>query len=232
MYFNWSTGKDAALALHSLQREDKFDVDHLLISVNKSVNRVSMHGLSRELMSTQLDAIDLDYSTVELPQEPSMEEYTQLMTEAVEKLKSKGYQHTGFGDIFLEDLRQYREENLNNLGVKCHFPLWKRDTTELMKEFIQLGFKAIVICINSSKLDQSFCGREINNAFLADLPQGVDPCGENGEFHTFCYDGPIFRNPVLFKKGEQVYKSYKNPSSDNKGICDAEMGFWFQDLIV
>lgn len=232
MYFNWSTGKDAALALYFLQNENNFDVDHLLISVNKNLNRVSMHGLSREMMSAQLKAVGLDYSTVELPEEPSMEQYALLMTEAINRLKNKGYYNTGFGDIFLEDLRRYREENLKNLGVKCHFPLWKRSTLELVNEFIDLGFKAIVVSINASKLEQSFCGREINREFLNDLPSDVDPCGEYGEFHTFCYDGPIFNKPVRFKKGEQIVKSYKNPSSQNNEEGGNEIKFWFQDLII
>jgi uncharacterized protein (TIGR00290 family) len=232
MYFNWSTGKDAALALYFLQKENSFIVDHLLISVNNSINRVSMHGLSRELMKVQLDSVGLDYSTVELPEEPSMEQYAQLMTEAVSKLKNEGYQNTGFGDIFLEDLRKYREKNLGALGIKCHFPLWKNNTHELMNQFVDLGFKAVVISINATKLDQSFCGREINSEFIADLPQGVDPCGENGEFHTFCYDGPIFNKAIRFKRGKQVFKSYKNPSSKNDEKEDSEIGFWFQDLIL
>lgn len=231
MYFNWSTGKDAALALYFLQKERNFDVDHLLISVNKSVDRVSMHGLSRDLMIAQIESIGLKYSTVELPAEPSMEEYSGLMLEAVRVLKNKGYHDTGFGDIFLEDLREYREKQLAPLNIKCHFPLWKRNTHELLKEFIDLGFKAIVVSINSTKLDQSFCGREINNEFLADLPEGVDPCGEYGEFHTFCYDGPIFKKSIKFEKGKQIFKSYKNPDSksDKKS---SQIGFWFQDLII
>lgn len=232
LYFNWSTGKDAALALYILQKENRFNVDHLFISINKSINRVSMHGLSRELMLAQIGVVGLDYSTVELPNEPSMEEYSALMSEAVIRLKSKGYSDTGFGDIFLEDLRTYREKQLKTLDVKCHFPLWKRNTRELLKEFIELGFKAVVVSINATKLDQSFCGREINLAFLEDLPDEVDPCGEYGEFHTFCYDGPIFKKPVKFKKGAQVFKSYKNPDSKNNIEQDSQIGFWFQDLIL
>lgn len=232
MYFNWSTGKDAALALYYLQRESNFNVDHLLISVNKSVDRVSMHGLSRELMMAQIKSTGLNYSTVELPAEPSMEQYSELMSEAVNSLRNNGYHDTGFGDIFLEDLREYRENKLNSLNIKCHFPLWKKNTRELLMEFIDLGFKAIVVCINSTKLDQSFCGREIDYKFLEDLPEEVDLCGEYGEFHTFCYDGPIFKNPIKFKKGEQIFKTYKNPSSKDSDDQKSQIGFWFQDLIL
>ncbi|MEX2484207.1 MAG: hypothetical protein WED10_06600 [Brumimicrobium sp.] len=158
-----------------------------------------------------------------------MEEYTALMKQAVQKLKKEGYEHTGFGDIFLEDLKAYREEQLSTLGIKCHFPLWKRNTKELTKEFFSLGFKAVVICINNKSLDKSFCGKEYNEYFLSNLPKDVDPCGENGEFHTFCYDGPIFKYPIRFKKGEQVFKEYKNPDKSQKS---SKLGFWFQDLIL
>ena len=231
MYFNWSTGKDAALALYHLQKENQFDVDHLLVSVNKSLNQVSMHGLNREVMIKQLEAIGLDYSTVELPAEPSNNEYSKLMSEAVESLKNRGYRDTGFGDIFLEDLREYREKQLQSLNIRCHFPLWKRNTRELIKEFIDLGFKAIVVCVNSNKLDQSFCGREIDKAFLEDLPKDVDPCGEYGEFHTFCYEGPIFKKGITFKRGAQIFKTYKHPKSNNENR-KSEMGFWFQELTL
>jgi uncharacterized protein (TIGR00290 family) len=232
MYFNWSTGKDAALSLYYLQKEKHFDVDHLLVSVNKDIDRVSMHGLNRELMIAQLESIGLNYSTVELPAEPSTEEYTDLMGAAVGDLKNKGYDHTGFGDIFLEDLREYREKQLGTLDIKCHFPLWKRDTKELIRKFIDLGFKAIVVSIDSTKLDKTFCGSEINNEFLADLPEEVDSCGEFGEFHTFCYDGPIFKKPIQFKKGEHFFKSYQNPGSKNDKKKNSQIGFWFQDLIL
>ena len=231
MYFNWSTGKDAALALYHLQKENQFDVDHLLVSVNKSLNQVSMHGLNRELMTKQLEATGLDYSTVELPAEPSNNEYSKLMSETVESLKNRGYRDTGFGDIFLEDLREYREKQLQSLDIRCHFPLWKRNTRELLEEFIDLGFKAIVVCINSNKLDQSFCGREIDKAFLEDLPEDVDPCGEYGEFHTFCYEGPIFKKGITFNKGEQFFKTYKSPGTNNENEKN-QLGFWFQELIL
>lgn len=232
MYLNWSTGKDAALSLYYLQKDQQFDVDHLLITLNKSTDRVSMHGLSRTLMLEQIKSVGLDFTTVELPEEPTMEEYSKLMGEAVESLKEKGYNHTAFGDIFLEDLREYRENQLKEVGIECHFPLWKKDTNEIIREFIDLGFKAIVVSINANKLDKSFCGREIDMDFIADLPEDVDPCGENGEFHTFCYDGPIFSEPILFEKGNQVFKSYPNPNKSDSS--DSQIGFWFQylDLLI
>ncbi|MBT2159685.1 adenine nucleotide alpha hydrolase [Zobellia barbeyronii] len=230
-YFNWSTGKDAALAYYHLQRDDLYQVDQFITSINTHHNRVSMHGLRRELLLKQVQEVGLPVTTIELPEEPTMEEYNAQMERAVTKLKSAGYAHCGFGDIFLEDLRAYREEQLKKYDIKCCFPLWQRDTKELLEEFLDLGFKAIVICIKSELLDASFVGREIDRNFIKDLPANVDPCGENGEFHTFCYDGPIFNNPVKFTVGEKVYREYKNPEKDTKAKKPDLMGFWFCDLI-
>ena len=225
-YFNWSTGKDSAMALHALLQDDRYQVDQLLTSVNAAYDRVTMHGLRRSLMEAQVQALGLPCSTIELPENPDMELYGKLMNEGVEKLKSQGYTTAGFGDIFLEDLRKYREEQLQTLNVDCVFPLWKRDTAALMQEFINSGFKAIVVCINGQLLDESFVGREVDAQFLEDLPSNVDPCGENGEFHTFCYDGPIFKHPVAFEIGEKTYREYPAPKEG-----EAPYGYWFCDLI-
>lgn len=223
-YFNWSSGKDSALALYYLIQNKNFQIDRLLTTINAHHNRVSMHGLRRELLNKQVAALGIETSLVELPAEPSMEDYNQIMSKTVKNLKKEGYTDCGFGDIFLEDLRTFREEKLK--GIHCHFPLWKRNTTDLMKEFIDLGFKAITVTVNAQLLDESFVGRELDESFLQDLPKNVDPCGENGEFHTFCYDGPIFSSPISFKKGEKVYRTYQSPKED-----ETEMGFWYQDLI-
>ena len=145
-------------------------------------------------------------------------------------LKEQGIAHSIFGDIFLEDLKRYREEKLATTGVQCVFPIWKRDTKELINEFIDAGFKAIVVCINEKFLDKSFCGRVIDKNFIADLPSTVDVCGENGEFHSFVYDGPIFKFPVLFTKGEVVYKEYKAPAIIDKEAT-TNYGFYFCDLL-
>jgi uncharacterized protein (TIGR00290 family) len=248
LYFNWSSGKDASLALYHLQQDKRFDVDRLITSVNAHYDRVSMHGLRMELLDKQAEALGLPLSKILLPAEPSMEDYGRIMTEAIQQLKKEGYRHCGFGDIFLEDLRAYREEQLKPYEIACHFPLWKRDTKEVIREFINLGFKTVVNCINANVLDKSFVGREIDEEFLNDLPDNVDPCGENGEFHTFCYDGPIFSKPVEFTLGEKTYREYKAPSfytatpskSSGEGAQDdndtaqdsiSTYGFWFCDLI-
>ena len=226
-YLNWSTGKDAALALYYLKQNPDFDVTHLLTAINSHHDRVSMHGLHRSLYLKQVQEIGLSFSTVELPENPSMKEYETSMSEAVLSLKSQGYEFAAFGDLFLEDLKKYRIEKLNSIAMNTVFPLWKKNTKELISEFVDLGFKAIVVSMNSNFLDKSFCGRIIDQNFLSDLPANVDPCGENGEFHTFCFDGPIFKNPIKFIKGENTYKEYDDPVQPTSKI-----GFWFCDLII
>ncbi len=225
-YFNWSTGKDSAMALHQLLQDEKYQVDQLLTSVNAVYDRVTMHGLRRSLLNAQIKSIGIPCNTIELPENPDMETYGQLMKEGVKTLKEQGYTTAGFGDIFLEDLRNYREEQLAQMSIDCVFPLWKHDTKELMQEFIDSGFKAIVVCINGQVLDKSFVGREVDASFIDDLPDNVDPCGENGEFHTFCYDGPIFKHPVAFEIGEKTYREYPAPN-DN----EPNYGYWFCDLL-
>jgi len=190
-----------------------------------------MHGLRRELLEAQAQAVGIPIQTIELPEEPSMEEYNQLMNKRLLQLKQEGYTQCAFGDIFLDDLRFYRENQLQDFGISSLFPLWKKNTGELLNQFINLGFKAVVVCVNAELLDESFVGREVNSSFLKDLPINVDPCGENGEFHTFCYDGPLFKKEVPFEIGERIYRSYPNPKNENSDAEDA-IGFWFCDLLL
>lgn len=232
-YLNWSTGKDCAFALYLLQQDPNFHVDHLLTSFNAHHDRVSMHGLHRDLFLKQVEQLKLSYSTLELSEQPSMSEYDEQMKTCVDSLKNQGYTHAAFGDIFLEDLRKYREDKLASVDLKAVFPLWKKNTNELITEFIDLGFKAITVSCNAQLLDESFCGRIIDHDFVKDLPKQVDPCGENGEFHTFCFDGPIFQEAISFEIGEKIYREYDNPV---KSTChDAnqpdKIGFWFSDLL-
>lgn len=190
-----------------------------------------MHGLRRELLMQQVQSIGLPVTTIELPEAPSMEDYNHIMSDAVENLKTDGYTHCGFGDIFLEDLRNYREDQLKPHHITCHFPLWKKDTKAVIAQFIALGFKAVVICTNAHLLGESFLGRDLDESFINDLPENVDPCGENGEFHTFCYDGPIFKKPVPFTIGEKILRTYDNPKKDEHHGYEDTIGFWFCDLI-
>lgn len=228
-YFNWSSGKDSAMALHRLLQDTQFSVEHLLTSMNTHYDRVSMHGIRRALLDEQLRAINLPYSTLELPAEPTMEEYEAIIGAKMQELKSLGFTDTGFGDIFLEDLRNYREEKLSTVGIRAHFPLWKEDTTALLHQFIDNGFRSIVVCCNDELLGKSWVGREISHDFIDDLPENVDPCGENGEFHTFCFDGPIFSHPIQFELGEIIKREYPRPNATEH--TSNTVGFWFCDLL-
>lgn len=231
-YFNWSSGKDASLALYLLQQDPTYHIDTLVTTVNQHHDRVTMHGLRRELLVKQAEAIGLPLRTIELPREPSMEEYNTRLQKTVFQLKEEGYSHCGFGDIFLEDLRMYREEQLKPYGIQACFPLWKKDTKVLIQEFLDLGFKAKIVCLKAELLDVTFLGRDIDTSFVNDLPPNVDPCGENGEFHTFCYDGPIFQYPINIEEGEKVFREYKRPRDEKEAPNSGAMGFWFNDFTL
>lgn len=233
-YFNWSTGKDSALALYYLLQDETYSVKQLITTVNTHFNRVTMHGLRLELLTAQTEALGIKSSLIELPEMPSMDTYEDIMLKAVSALKDDNFTHSAFGDIYLEDLKVYRENQLATQNIKTVFPLWKRDTKQLITEFLSLGFKTIVVCANSKYFDQDFVGTIIDENFIDNLPEGVDPCGENGEFHTFCFDGPIFKNPISFTIGEKVYREYNAPKTDDNSVCksDAETyGVWYCDLI-
>lgn len=224
--FNWSGGKDSALALYHTLRNSQFEVKHLLTSVNSETNRISMHGVRLSLLHKQAESIGIPLSLLSLPGEISMEEYDQLMADKMQGFLDAGISTSIFGDIFLEDLKQYREQKLAQVGLKGDFPLWQRNTKELVNEFISVGFKTMVVSVDGSKLDQSFVGRIIDESFLNDLPENVDPCGENGEFHSFVFEGPIFKKPIRFERGEVVGKEYKLSKETGETVT-----YWFQDLI-
>ena len=228
-YMNWSGGKDSSLCLYKVLQLGNYNVTHLLTSVNAVHDRISMHGVRRSLLEAQASSIGIPLTTIELPEQPGMEEYENAMLQKVNELKQSGCTHAIFGDIFLEDLKIYRVQKLATAGIECVFPLWKINTTELVHEFIDLGFKSIIVCVNEQYLDKSFCGRIIDKDFLNDLPKNVDPCGENGEFHSFVFDGPIFKIPIAFAKGEIVYKNYMAPKENDSTRPD--YGFYFCDLL-
>lgn len=234
-YMNWSGGKDSSLCLHYIMRDKQYAVDCLLTSVNAVHNRVSMHGVRRELLEAQAQSIGLPLQTIELPEQPGMQEYEAAMMDKVSTLKKSGCDYSIFGDIFLEDLKLYREQKLQQLDITCVFPLWKISTTQLVKEFIALGFKSIIVCVNEKFLDKSFCGRLIDESFVNDLPPGVDPCGENGEFHSYVFDGPVFKYPVPVEKGEIVYRQYAAPANTDDSCNPMDRpspyGFYFCDLM-
>lgn len=236
--FNWSSGKDSALALYKILQNPEFKIEYLLTSVNQQFKRISMHGVRVELLQQQAESIGIPLEIMEIPEMSTMEVYESVMQQTLEKLKNKEISYSVFGDIFLEDLRQYREDKLATMGFEGVFPIWRIPTKELIQEFISLGFQTVVVCVNERYLDKSFVGKIINQQFIDDLPENVDVCGENGEFHTFCFDGPIFQKPIDFELGEIVYRKYEKPKTDSSNTaCDADdstaydYGFWYCDLI-
>jgi uncharacterized protein (TIGR00290 family) len=212
----WSGGKDSALALYEIQKKREIEVTALLTTVTEDYDRISMHGVRRDLLEKQVKSLGYPLEIVNITKNSSNKEYESRMRTALEKYIEGKVLCTVFGDIFLEDVRKYREKNLSKAGMTGVFPLWKRNTQKLACNFIDLGFRAVVTCVDSKVLDKKFCGMEFNNGFLVELPSGVDPCGENGEFHTFVYDGPIFKNKIRFRKGKVVLR-------DNR--------FYFCDLL-
>ena len=237
--FNWSSGKDSALALYKMLQNSDFKIEYLVTSVNQQFQRISMHGVRVELLTAQAKSIGLTLKIMQIPEMPTMEVYENVMFETLSEIKKEGITHAVFGDIFLEDLRKYREDQLARLNFQAIFPLWKISTQDLIQEFISLGFKTIVVCVNERYLDKSFVGRIIDQDFINDLPENVDVCGENGEFHTFTFDGPVFSEPVKFEIGEIVYRKYEKPKTETtpNTACDTnsdevfDYGFWYCDLI-
>jgi len=204
--FAWSSGKDSARALHELMQDSEYEVVGLMTTVVEGYDRISMHGVRIRLVEQQAESIGLPLEKVYISKESSNENYETAMRDALLRHKAKGVTSVAFGDLFLEDLKEYREKKLAEVGMKAVFPLWKRDTTELARSFIEQGFRAIITCVDSQVLGGEFSGRLYDEQFLADLPSHIDPCGENGEFHSFVYDGPLFSKPVRFEKGEIVVR--------------------------
>jgi uncharacterized protein (TIGR00290 family) len=217
--FCWSGGKDSAMALHSLLQRSDIRVVALLTTVTEGYERISMHGVRRELLDRQVQSIGLPLHEVRIPPQCVNAIYEVRMEEALRVHLENGVQTVAFGDIFLEDLRAYREKNLARMGMTALFPIWKRDTRELIRSFHANRFRAIAVCVDSKILDPSFAGRELDESFFRDLPPQADPCGENGEFHTFVFDGPIFHSPIHVRTGEIVNR-------DGFVFCDIleEMG--------
>jgi len=204
--FSWSGGKDSALALYELMKKPDYEITALLTTINQDYDRTSMHGVRRILLEQQAQSLGFALEKVLICKNCSNEEYECKMQKVLEKYQAAGVCSVVFGDIFLEDLRRYRQEKLSKIGMKGIFPIWKFNTTELANTFINSGFKAVITCIDSNVLDKIFVGRVFDEQFLSELPAGVDPCGENGEFHSFVYDGPIFRNRILYRSGEVVLR--------------------------
>jgi len=197
---SWSGGKDSALALHELSRSGAYDVAALLTTVTEGTHRVGMHAVPRELVAAQADALGIALREIAIPPFPPNEVYEARLQSVLEEYAALGIRRVAFGDLFLEDIREYRERTLARLGMSGLYPIWRRDTAVLAREFVALGFRAVLVCVDLRALDRSFAGRLLDERLLADLPPGADPCGENGEFHSFVFDGPGFRRPVGFER--------------------------------
>jgi uncharacterized protein (TIGR00290 family) len=211
----WSSGKDSAFALHVLRQRDDVEVAGLLTTVNETHDRVAMHAVRRTLLEAQAAAAGLPLTLVRIPHPCPDVAYEAAMGQALEKARASGVVGVAFGDLFLEDIRRYREEKMAGTGLRPLFPLWGRGTAGLAREMLEAGLKARITCVDPRVLAGSFAGREFDRGLLADLPPAVDPCGENGEFHTFAWDGPMFGRPVPVRGGEVV----------------ARDGFVFADLL-
>lgn len=233
---SWSGGKDAALTLYLLQ-QNNIAITSLFTTINKVRKRITMHGVHVDLLEQQVKSLGCSLDLISLPENISMAKYNDLMGAFLNTKKKSGINEVVFGDIYLENLRKFRDEELKKYQLKTNYPLWKRDTLEIAKQFISLGFKAIVVAVSSNKLDEKFAGKEFDIDFLNSLPENVDPCGENGEFHTFVYDGPNFKFPIPVQKGKVTYQTYETKDEDDcfcedDNKTDWDKGFWFCDLIL
>jgi len=220
---SWSGGKDSALALYELYKTENCGVTALLTTISEPYDRVSMHGVHRIFLEQQAKSLGLPLKKVSISKTISKEQYESKMHNVLTEYTKADVSAVVFGDISLQDLREYREEKLSRIGLKAIFPLWKRDTTELAHSFINLGFKAVVTCVDSNVLDQAFVARAFDKQFLSALPPGVDPCGENGEFHSFVYDGPIFRERISHTIGEVVLRENRFYYCDLESIQNSRL---------
>ncbi|HEV8370817.1 MAG TPA: diphthine--ammonia ligase [Pyrinomonadaceae bacterium] len=211
---SWSGGKDSCLALYEIQKSSDYRVAALLTTITREYDCISMHGVRRALLERQAISLGLPLHPILISKGASNEEYELEMAQAFSEYREQVIDSVVFGDLFIEDIKAYREQFLARHGMKGLYPVWQRNTTSFIKKFIELGFKAVLSCVDSKTLDRSFAGKTIDEEFISSLPANVDPCGENGEFHTFVYDGPNFSEPVEFSIGEAIMRN----------------GFWFRDL--
>jgi uncharacterized protein (TIGR00290 family) len=211
---SWSGGKDSALALDEIGKSGTFEVVSLLTTLTRDFDRVSMHGVRRDLLERQSMLLRLPIEKVWINAGAPNADYEAQMSRSLLRFRAEGVRHVVFGDLFLEDIRRYRERNLSSAGLVGVFPLWGMETGALARDFIKRGFKALLCCVDPRSLDPRFCGREFDESLLSEFPEGVDPCGENGEFHTFVYGGPIFDGELEVRRGEVVTR---------EGFCFADI---------
>lgn len=225
---NWSGGKDAALSLYRTLEEAGLEVRYLLTTVSERYRRITMHGVREALLQEQARQMGIPLKVLYLPENMSQAAYDRLMEKQLQVFSQEGIRCGIYGDLFLTDLRRYREQQLSRLGMEAVFPLWGSDTRLLVEEFLDLGFRARVSCVNARQLDRSFAGRELDRRFIAELPAGVDPCGERGEYHTFVYQGPLFPQAVSLKNGRIVERLYGTSSAAD---ASWDNRFYFCDLL-
>jgi uncharacterized protein (TIGR00290 family) len=206
LVISWSGGKDSARALYEILHRDEFEVLALLTTITDDYDQISMHGVPRVLLEAQAASLRLPLEVMRIRKGAPNTEYESTLLKTLSKYDQRGVRRVVCGDLFLEDIRQYRQSVLARIGMTGLYPLWQRDTAQLARELIALGFRTIVTCADPRALPESFAGRELDADFLRSLPSGVDPCGENGEFHTFVFDGPIFSEPVRFEVGKVEFR--------------------------
>lgn len=206
---SFSGGKDSALALHRLLKEGNWEIDSLLTTVTSDFNRVSMHGIREDLLERQAVSLGYNLRKVEIPKDCPNDVYQRKMGEAINQICADGIHYIMFGDIHLEDVKQYREKMLEGTGITPIFPLWKEKSELLINEFLSEGFRTRLVCVDTEQLDSVFLGREIDWKFVEDYPTDADICGENGEYHTFIFDGPIFSFPINHTLGEKHGKHFQ-----------------------
>lgn len=213
---SWSSGKDSAWTLHVLQQQPDVEIVGLLTTLNAEAGRVTMHAVRNDILRAQAESVGIPLWPVMLPQPCPNEEYEQHMGAAMQRAEEEGVTHVAFGDLFLEDVRDYRIKNFEHSRLEPIFPIWQEPTHELAREMIDAGIEAYVTCVDPKQLDSAFAGRQFDYRFLDELPAGVDPCGENGEFHTCVVDGPMYKDPIRVSPGEIVERD----------------GFFFADLVI
>ena len=204
LMMSWSTGKDSAWSLQRLQQEEEYELVGLFCTINKTFARTAMHAVRIELLEEQAKQIGLPLDIIEIPYPCTNEQYAEIMQDFIDSIKARDVECCAFGDLFLEDIRDYRIKQLQGTGIEAVFPLWGEPTAELSQKMITAGLKTIITCVDPKQIDPSFVGREYTTQFLSDLPDSADPCGENGEFHSFVYDAPIFKQPISVEVTEVV----------------------------
>ncbi len=223
---SWSSGKDAALAYYILKNQD-YKIANLVTTVSEEYNRVVMHGTREELLETQANRIGVPLTKIKIASSTSHDQYEIAIKKTYTDLIKKGINKFAYGDIFLKELREYREDQLREIGGEALFPLWNKNTKDIISLVETAGIKAMIVCTNDFYLGKEFLGQDLSLELINSFPKNVDPCGENGEFHTFVYDAPFFSNPISIAKKEVVYKKYQ--SSDN--LSTAEIGYNFLEVI-